>query len=305
MKTPTLSPILISLCFAAISCRTTAPANDTSRPADAVESSDAATSDEGDEEEEGVQRNIGRFVRYELHTSDVQGAARFYSDLFGWSIEAAEDDGEGVFQIRRQGRLIGRLRAYDASRKIPEGWMSWVSVNDVDDMMRDVEANGGKILRHPWTVREERRALLVGPTGGTFGIVRADNGDGPDEDPAEGGWYWSQLWTTDFETSVNFYGVIGTYVTTVYPYQKLTYVVFENDGRRRAVVVRGPKGQPSRWLPVVRVRNVEKMVNEAQALKARVLVAPREIAGLGSIAVLQSPVGGIFGVISPTEDVSG
>ncbi len=260
------------------------------------------TGDADADQAEEPERHPGKFVRFELISSRPDDAAAFYHALFGWRVDRADDDGDTVYQIRNRARFLGRIRSVDPGRKLPQGWVSWVSVLDVDDMMRDVESNGGTIVEAPRTVRRERRALVKGPTGGVFGIVRADDGDGPDTNPRDGDWYWSQLWTKQFQTAMNFYPLVGGYSTIKYTYQDVHYLVLEGEARRRAVVVHAPAGQASRWLPVVQVAAVEETVQRARSLRAAVLIAPRQVSGVGQLAVLRSPAGGVFGVITPNQE---
>jgi len=49
----------------------------------------------------------------------------------------------------------------------------------------------------------------------------------------------------------------------------------------------------------VQVDNVEQTVKQAKQLKAKIITAPRNVDGMGKVAVIQAPSGGIFGVIAP------
>ena len=48
--------------------------------------------------------NHGKFVWYELMTTDVQDAGAFYGKVFGWTVE-----GEGYVHINAGGQSIGGI----------------------------------------------------------------------------------------------------------------------------------------------------------------------------------------------------
>ena len=58
-----------------------------------------------------VYKTPGAFSWSELMTSDPQGASTFYSQLFGWKIEAGEDKGMGPYHhIEVDGTEVSEAR---------------------------------------------------------------------------------------------------------------------------------------------------------------------------------------------------
>lgn len=256
----------------------------------------AAETDEPDEADD-AEYEYGKFVGFELVTGAPADAAAFWGGLLGWQMTPSG----GGFEIRNGERAIGRI-VPPAGDAVPIGWLSWISVEDVEDLIRDVLANGGRQVVAPRKVDGGLRAIVAGPTGGVFGIVHADAGDAPDRAPGAGDWYWAQLWTDDFEEALGFYEVVGSYNSIEYTVGKTRYRVLQNDERSRAVIVGAPPGQKSRWVPFVVVADVAATVARGRKLKAKILTAPQTIGGIGTFAIVQAPTGGILGVIAPAAD---
>tara|TARA_R110002096_G_scaffold143328_5_gene299442 strand:- start:97903 stop:98166 length:264 start_codon:yes stop_codon:yes gene_type:complete len=87
--------------------------------------------------------------------------------------------------------------------------MSYIWVENIDDLMRDVPANGGAILVKPANAKEGRVAVLKGATEGVLGVVQL-HGDANGERFAKtGDFVLSQLWTNNYEKAISFYLVMG------------------------------------------------------------------------------------------------
>jgi uncharacterized protein len=108
----------------------------------------------------------GKFVWYELMTTDTAGAATFYRNVVGWS---AQDAGmpDMSYTILSVGKTpVGGLMA------VPEGackagarpgWIGYVGVDDVDARAAQLSEDGGTVHRPPGDipgrpVRDDRRS---------------------------------------------------------------------------------------------------------------------------------------------------
>ncbi len=84
------------------------------------------------------------FAHFEIPADDVKRAKKFYSELFGWQISAAEGFEDYWFiQTGDEGDLAGGLM----SRQAPgQGPVYYVQVESVADYAAKVEALGGKVI---------------------------------------------------------------------------------------------------------------------------------------------------------------
>ena len=116
----------------------------------------------------------GVFVWDELGTSDVDGAQRFYEEVFGWT---TSDMGPefGGYRIFNQGDtgIAGLMALPDDS--IPAHWQPYVAVDDPDRTTARAAQLGGSVLVEPMDVAKVGRiGVLRDPQGATFGIIKPD-----------------------------------------------------------------------------------------------------------------------------------
>jgi predicted enzyme related to lactoylglutathione lyase len=116
----------------------------------------------------------GVFVWDELGTTDVDGAQRFYEEVFGWTTSdmGAEYGGYRIFNRGETG-IAGLMSLPDES--IPAHWHPYVAVEDPDATVAKATELGGSTLAEPMDVPKVGRvAVLRDPQGATLGIIRPD-----------------------------------------------------------------------------------------------------------------------------------
>jgi hypothetical protein len=114
----------------------------------------------------------GVFVWDELGTSDVDGAQRFYEQVFGWT---ASDMGPeyGGYRIFNRGQtgVAGFMTVPDES--LPARWQPYVAVEEADRTSAKAVELGGSVVVEAMDVPEVGRiAVLQDPQGATFGIIK-------------------------------------------------------------------------------------------------------------------------------------
>jgi uncharacterized protein len=83
-----------------------------------------------------------------------------------------------------------------------------------------------------------------------------------------------------------------------------TYTIFQRAGEVDvAGCMAAPEGMqaPPHWLPYVATEDVDATVAKAKELGATAFVEGDDIPNVGRIAVLQDPVGAVFGLFKPSE----
>ena len=114
----------------------------------------------------------GVFVWDELGTSDVDGAQRFYEEVFGWTTTDTGPD-YGGYRIFNRGEagIAGLMTLPDES--IPPHWQPYVAVDDPDATVARAADLGASVLMEPMDVPNVGRiAVLRDPQGATFGVSR-------------------------------------------------------------------------------------------------------------------------------------
>ena len=85
------------------------------------------------------------FAHFEIPADDVKRAKRFYSDLFGWQIAAAEGfEGYWLIETGKAGKDLGGGLM---KRQAPgQGPVYYVQVESVADYAAKAEELGGKVI---------------------------------------------------------------------------------------------------------------------------------------------------------------
>jgi predicted enzyme related to lactoylglutathione lyase len=115
----------------------------------------------------------GHFHWNELLTRDVAGAKRFYETTIGWSFEAMTmPDGATYWVANMDGQPVAGIFPTDRPEfaQVPEAWMCYLAVDDVDARVKKAVAAGAKLMRPIFDVPEVGRiAILTEPGGAGIG----------------------------------------------------------------------------------------------------------------------------------------
>jgi predicted enzyme related to lactoylglutathione lyase len=116
----------------------------------------------------------GVFVWDELGTTDVEGAQRFYQQVFGWTAKDMGEDFGGYRIFHRGDDQIGGLMA-NQDPSIPATWTPYVGVDDTDAMCKKATGLGAGVIVEPMDVPTVGRfAILKDPQGAVFGIIKGE-----------------------------------------------------------------------------------------------------------------------------------
>jgi predicted enzyme related to lactoylglutathione lyase len=119
----------------------------------------------------------GVFVWDELGTNDVDGAQRFYEEVFGWVTTDMGEDFGGYRIFDRPGGTgrghAGLMQLEDTS--IPPMWTPYVGVDDTDACYAKAQELGAATIVEPMDVPGVGRfAILKDPQGAVFGIIKGE-----------------------------------------------------------------------------------------------------------------------------------
>ncbi len=115
-----------------------------------------------------------RVVHFELPADDLQRAASFYEEVFGWTTSdmGPEYGGYRIFNRGETG-IAGLMTLADDST--PAHWQPYVAVDDPDRTTAKATELGGSALTEPMDVPNVGRiAVLRDPQGAAFGVIKPD-----------------------------------------------------------------------------------------------------------------------------------
>ena len=254
-----------------------------------------------------TQHAVGTFSWPELSTTDPAAAKKFYTSLFGWQFRDVPMGELGNYTIltldgNEVGALTGMMPELQ-KQGVPPNWLSYVTVQNVDDSAKKAKDLGGTVAMGPFDVMDlGRMAVITDPQGATFSLWQPLKhiGVGVLDEPGSLG--WTQLNAKDAAKAKPFYtGLLGwTSRDDAMPGEQGAYTTWlKGDGMAGGMMAM-PANDPSppHWLVFWAVRDVDASYARAIDLGARSFVPPTEIpGGMGRIAVLADPQGAVFALV--------
>ena len=110
----------------------------------------------------------GAFYWNELMTRDTEKAKKFYEDTIGWSFEAMPME-DGTYWVAKSGdRPLGGMFEMTGTDfdGMPEHWMAYISVDDIDARLEKAVAGGATIMRPAFDVPGVGRIAIIQEPGG-------------------------------------------------------------------------------------------------------------------------------------------
>ena len=120
----------------------------------------------------------GEICWRELTTHNLETAAGFYRDLFGWKIEQSRLSPMEYQEIHADDRAVGGMMQINEGwgedwQKIPAAWTSYVAVDDIAESIEKIKKFGGSICIEPFDAPGVGKlAYILDPRGIHFSIVQ-------------------------------------------------------------------------------------------------------------------------------------
>jgi predicted enzyme related to lactoylglutathione lyase len=124
------------------------------------------------------QWSHGAFYWNELMTRDVDVAKKFYHDTVGWDFEAMPMQDGTYWVAKAKGEVVGGIFPLSSPQfdGVPESWMSYLAVDDVDARVKKAQSAGAKLMRPIFDVPNVGRiAILREPGGAGIGWMTPAN----------------------------------------------------------------------------------------------------------------------------------
>jgi len=116
----------------------------------------------------------GHFYWNELMTRDVEKAKKFYADTIGWAFQDMSIP-DGTYWVAKMGdQSVGGLFPLSGPQfdGVPESWMSYLAVDDVDARVKKAEKAGARLMRPLFDIAGVGRiAILTEPGGAGIGWI--------------------------------------------------------------------------------------------------------------------------------------
>jgi uncharacterized protein len=110
----------------------------------------------------------GSFYWNELMTRDVEQAKRFYRSSIGWTFEPMPMPNGTYWVAKMDDKPVAGIFPLSGPEfeGVPESWMSYLAVDDVDARLETAKAAGAKVMREPFDVPDVGRIAIIKEPGG-------------------------------------------------------------------------------------------------------------------------------------------
>lgn len=253
---------------------------------------------------------FGEFTWVDLTASDLAKQTAFYEALFGWKhvdmpTTMSVDEGPVYREFTMNGaRVAGISQMSDelARAGVPTVWNTYIATPDLDAAASRAVELGGTIRMPAMDVMDQgRMAGIQDPTGGAVYLWQARRHSGAEKFAEVGSVVWNEFETRAPEKAVEYFSrLFGwdiQFAQGVSPYWTISV-----KGRAQGGIMNMPPpvpaAVPSFWFVYFGVADVRASVDKARSLGATIAAEPMEFGGM-SFAVIDDPVGAMFGVMTP------
>jgi uncharacterized protein len=247
----------------------------------------------------------GRFVWYELMTTNMESAKAFYANVMGWSARDASPPGPAysLFTIG-DSPIAGVMSVPEDARttRVPAHWIGYVGVDDVNATVSRTKQLGGTVRVPPADVPGiSRFSVVADPQMATFGLVRGlKSGQAQSAELAAPGRVgWHELLAADWEKAFAFYGeLFGWQKADSHIGVMGTYQEFSARGETLGGMFTKPPTLPLPfWLYYFNIDDVLAAAKRVEAGGGQILYGPTAVPGGALIVHCTDPQGAIFGLL--------
>jgi len=243
----------------------------------------------------------GRFVWYELITTDMAAAKAFYSKVVGWGAQdvstpdltytlftAGRAEVSGLIDLPEDGRKMGATPR----------WMGYVGVDDVDATADRIKRLGGAVYVPPTNSNIGRISVVADPQRATLGLVEGLKPGQPQ--PAELGELgrvgWHELLAADREKAFAFYGeLFGWQKADAETGPTDTYQLFSAGGQTiGGMFTKHPTEPGPFWLYYFNIGDIDAAAERVKSGGGQIFEGPHELPDGSWIVQCTDPQGAAF-----------
>jgi predicted enzyme related to lactoylglutathione lyase len=250
----------------------------------------------------------GKFIWYDVMTSDTKVATAFYSNVIGWQAQEHAMQDNRIYTVFSKGAAMvaGLMEIPEAlcAEGVKPCWSGYIATDDIDADVARVAAAGGTIRRLPEDIPNVGRfAVAADPGGAVFLLLKPNPSEAPKRvapmTPGHIGWH--ELYAGDLDREFTFYSRLfgWTKDRAIDMAEMGTYQTFATGGGPCGGMMKGCAQAPMpMWSYYIAVESVARAAERAQARGAQVLNGPMEVPGGAWIVQARDPQGAAFAMVS-------
>jgi predicted enzyme related to lactoylglutathione lyase len=246
----------------------------------------------------------------ELGTPDIEAAATFYGELFGWEIPELPNSAElgGYRRAKKNGKDVAGVSPLMQEGQ-PPAWSTYVSVEDAAATLATVGEAGGQVIVEPMDVMGlGTMGVFADPTGAVCGVWQPGTFAGAELVNEPGALAWNELGTRDPAAAKVFYSAVFGWEIEDHDMGEMgTYTEWKIDGNSVGgmmdVTGRLPDEIPAHWLVYFAVEKTDAAVETVKSAGGGVSFGPIDIPA-GRFAIVTDPHGAAFAVIQAPDEAA-
>jgi predicted enzyme related to lactoylglutathione lyase len=248
----------------------------------------------------------GRFVWYELMTTNTAAAKGFYGDVVGWGTQDSSMPEMEYTLFTAGGVPVGGLMHVPEEARnmgVPPNWSGYISVDDVDATTARVKELGGSVHVPPRDIPTVGRfAVVADPQAAVFILFKSST---PGQEPAEPGTPghigWHELYASDWQKAFAFYSeLFGWQKDQAADLGEMgIYQLFSHEGQQIGGMFNKPAQVPvTFWLYYFNVGDIDAAGERVTKGGGKILMGPMEVPG-GGMFIIQGldPQGAMFALL--------
>lgn len=257
-----------------------------------------------------MSTHTGKFVWYELLTSDALAAQDFYTRVIGWQAQRAGPDSPYTILSTADTMVAGlmTLPAEACAQGARPAWHGYVAVDDVDAAAQRFAQAGGAIYRAPEDIPNVGRfAVVADPQGAPLVLFKGSSAAPPAPLPAgtPGTIGWHELHARDQASATAFYAEqFGwTRADAMDMGAQGVYQLFcTGDGPAvGGMMTKMPEMPVPLWLYYINVADIEAALERVRTNGGTLLMGPHQVPGGSWIAQCLDPQGALFAMVAPAK----
>jgi hypothetical protein len=245
----------------------------------------------------------------DLSAPDVEASIDFCSMLFKWAVETLTDlDHNHIYSMFSRGGLYmaGLSGLPPEMDGTPPFWSTYICVENAEETCEMIVKAGGQIVVPATQMYESGwLAVALDPTGVHFRIWQPMDHIGAGMTYEPNTWAWAELVSSDLDRAKKFYSEVfdWTFDAIQTGHADGYLLVRVDESEPLAGLMGRPPGMPAdapdHWAVYFSVADIQATIDEVVGQGGQVLFGPAPIPGVGQIATLTHPLGGVFSLLEP------
>jgi hypothetical protein len=241
-------------------------------------------------------RAHGALTWMDLSAPDLEGAKRFYQQVFSWEyLDLGAEFGHYHYALS-SGRVAAGIGQTPPGSPMPPAWTIYLASAEGD--VERVRAAGGQVMLEPMAVGDAgKMAVCIDPTGAVFGLWQPVDFIGAAVEDEHGSLAWSEVNTRDAAAACEFYGKL--FGLTARKSEDQEYFFMQHGQEMRFGVLQMDQqwgDLPPHWMGYFAVDNTDSALERVVAAGGSVGV-PAFDTPYGRIAVIVDPYGAAVSLV--------